>query len=102
MKCALLKLCLTISFSARSTKHWYHIKTLEPVNQPFPETFFELVNAKVAGNVIPIAELLVYLVSGIQKLIYHAVKAGAVAFLIFGFQTDIAQADIERYRLEPL
>lgn len=51
---------------------------------------------------ILLIKLLVYFISGIQKFINHAIKAGSVAFLIFSFKPNIIQADIERLRLKSL
>ena len=45
-------------------------------------------------------ELLVNLITRIEKLVYHAVKTGTVALLILGFQTYVVQTDIERGGLE--
>ena len=46
-------------------------------------------------------ELLVNLITRIEKLVYHAVKTGTVALLILGFQTYVVQTDIERAGLNP-
>ena len=72
------------------------LKTLESVNQTSFKPFPEITDVQIAGDMVFLPELLVNLITRIEKLVYHAVKTGTVALLILGFQTYVVQTDIER------
>lgn len=48
---------------------FYHVETLETVNQSFLKAFFKLFDGKVACDMIAFAVLLVNLIAGKKKLI---------------------------------